>query len=140
MKTDQTMINAYIRMWPRQVYNLKIGNKHLESIRQELHQKSGIYILYRNGTPHYVGQARNLWRRIRNHTINQNAKHYHHWTHFSAFILSDIEHMNELEGLIIAASGLGIANSARHRMKMILLPKDARKALSKFGGVQTEEL
>lgn len=131
MKTDKTMIKAYIRMWPREVYNIKDGNKHLESVRQELRQKPGIYILYQNGQPYYVGQAKNLWYRIRNHAINQNAKHYHLWTHFSAFILADTHHINELEGLIIAAFGSGIANNSRRRTKRILLPKDAVKRLAK---------
>jgi hypothetical protein len=134
MKTTKTlnkMITAYIRMWPREVYNIKDGNKHLESVRQELRQKPGIYILYQNGQPYYVGQAKNLWYRIRNHAINQNAKHYHLWTHFSAFVLSDIQHINELEGLVIAAFGMTTANSSRMRMKRILLPKDAAKRLAK---------
>ena len=35
-------------MWPREVYTIKDGNKHLESIRQELRQKPGIYIKMKN--------------------------------------------------------------------------------------------
>jgi hypothetical protein len=135
-KIPPTMIDSYIRMWPRQVYYLKNGKKHLESIRGSLWQKSGIYILYRaDGVPYYIGLARNLWRRIRNHAINQNAKHYHHWTHFSAFILSDIRHMRELEALIIAAFGFSTANGSLRRMKRILLPKDARIALTQKGNI-----
>jgi hypothetical protein len=71
---------------------------------------------------------------LRNHATNQNAKHYHHWTHFSAFILADVQHMKELEGLVIAALGTEIANGAGHRMKKIPLPKDATKKLAKLGG------
>ena len=118
-------------MWPREVYNIKDGNKHLESVRQELRQKPGIYILYQNEKPYYVGQAKNLWNRIRNHATNQNAKHYHLWTHFSAFILSDTQHINELEGFVIAAFDTATANSSKMRMKRILLPKDAAKRLAK---------
>jgi len=141
MKTNPPMIDAYIRMWPRQVYSLKSGKTYLESIRGSLRQKPGIYILYRaDGIPYYIGQARNLWYRLRNHAINQNAKHYHHWTHFSAFILSDTKHMGELEGLIIAAVGLSTANSSLRRMKRILLPKDARQALVKMGGIPGGDL
>ena len=132
MKTAKTkMIKAYIRMWPREAYNLKEGNKHLESVRKELRQKPGVYILYQNGQPYYIGQAKNLWYRIRNHAINQNAKHYHLWTYFSAFILTDTDYMNELEGLIIATVGTTTANGAIMRMKRILLPKDAAKRLAK---------
>src|SRR5688500_15369894 len=127
----ETMVQAYIRMWPRRVYNIKTGNKHFESVRQVLRQKPGIYILYRDGMPYYIGQAINLWRRIRNHAINQNSKHFHLWTHFSAFILSDTDHIDELEGLIIAAFGMGISNSSRRRMKRILLPKDVARELAK---------
>ena len=131
MKSHQALIKSYIRMWPRQVYTVKNGNKHFESVKKELRQQPGVYILYRDGTPYYVGQAGNLWYRIRNHAINQNAKHYHLWTHFSAFILFDTEYIDELEGMIIAAFGMGIANSARRRMKRILLPQDITKELSK---------
>jgi hypothetical protein len=129
--TKEAMIKAYIRMWPREIYNIRDGNHHLESVRQELWQKSGIYILYQNGQPYYVGQAKNLWYRIRNHATNQNTKHYHLWTHFSAFILSNTDHISELEGLVIAAFGTATANSAKMRMKRILLPKDAAKRLAK---------
>jgi hypothetical protein len=140
-KSNPSLISSYIRMWPRQVYYLKNGKSHLESIRESLRQKPGIYILYRaDGTPYYIGQARNLWYRIRNHAINQNAKHYHHWTHFSAFILPDTKYVRELEGLIIAAIGPATANSSLRRMKRILLPKDARKALAKIGAISDEDL
>ncbi len=131
MTAIKPMIAAYIRMWPREIYNLKDGNKPLESVREKLRRKAGIYILYQNNVPYYVGQAKNLWVRLRKHALNQNSKYYHHWTHFSAFILTDVHHMRELEGLIIAAFDTAAVNSARPRMKRILLPKDAAKRLSK---------
>jgi excinuclease UvrABC nuclease subunit len=141
MKTNQAIIESYIQKWPRQVYYLKNGKTHLESVREALFQKPGIYILYRtDGTPYYIGLARNLWRRIRTHAINQNAKHYNYWDHFSAFILSDTKYMRELESLIIAAFGPSTANSSLRRMKRIMLPKDARKALAKIGNIQSVEI
>ena len=58
MKTTQPMMAAYIRMWPREIYNLKDGNKPLESVREKLRQKSGIYILYKStGEPLSRGQS-----------------------------------------------------------------------------------
>jgi hypothetical protein len=122
MKTTKPMIAAYIQMGPRAVYTIKDGNRPLESVRKELRQKPGIYILYQNEKPYYVGQAKNLWIRLRTHALNQNAKHYHHWTHFSAFSLADVQHINELEGLIIAAFGTETANGSRRRKKRGLLP------------------
>jgi hypothetical protein len=77
---------------------------------------------------------------MRNHAINQNAKHDHHWTHFSAFILSDTNHMGELEGPMIAAFSLSTAASSLRRMKRILLPRDASKALAKTGNIPAGEL
>jgi hypothetical protein len=134
MKTTKPMIAAYIQKWPRTVYNLKDGNQPLESIREKLRQKPGIYILYQNSQPYYVGQARNLWVRIRKHATNQNAKHYQPWTHFSAFIVNDIQSIKELEGLIIAAFDTAVVNGAKPRMTKILLPKDATKRLAKQSG------
>jgi hypothetical protein len=134
MKTTKPMIAAYIRKWPRTVYNLKDGNKPLESVREKLRQKPGIYILYQNDKPYYVGQAKNLWARIRRHATNQNAKHYYSWTHFSAFIVNDAQSIKELEGLIIAAFDTAAVNSAKPRMTRILLPREATKMLSKQSG------
>jgi hypothetical protein len=135
MKSTQLMIAAYIRKWPRTVYNLKDGNQPLESVREKLRQKPGIYILYKSsGEPYYVGKAQNLWVRIRKHATNQNSKHYHQWTHFSAFIVNDIQSIKELEGLIIAAFDTAAVNSAKPRMKKVLLPKDAQKKLAKLSG------
>jgi predicted GIY-YIG superfamily endonuclease len=133
VKVSPRLIEAQIRMWPRQVFWLKNGNKHFESIKATLREKPGIYILYKSdGTAYYVGQARNLWQRLRKHAINQNAKYYYHWTHFSTFILCDTEHMDELEAFAISAFSTGIVNSSRPRIKRILLPKDVAKELSKL--------
>jgi len=132
MKTKKSIIKAFIRLWPREVYDMKSNGKNIESVKNELFGKPGIYVLYRDEKPYYVGQAVNLWKRIKRHAVNQNSKQFHGWTKFSAFILEDKKYMNELEGLILSVLENETANGAKQKITKIPLPADARKALAKL--------
>jgi hypothetical protein len=58
------IVTEYAKMWPRVIFNIKAGKKLLPELR-ELLTKPGVYVLYRDDQPYYVGKATRLFSRIR---------------------------------------------------------------------------
>jgi len=110
----------YIKMWPRGVLDIKFGkNFHLEIKR--LLSQPGVYILYRDDQPYYVGKAsRQLFQRLRSHASNPRDKYYNFWNPFSAFVIPNKKHIPEVEGILIAS--MPTDNSSVMRIKKIHLP------------------
>jgi len=49
----------------------------------------GIYILYKDDEPHYIGKTDRLRRRLYEHATRPDDRYYYFWTHFSAFVVND---------------------------------------------------
>jgi len=60
--------------------------------------EQGIYALYRKNKLYYVGLATNLRNRIKHHLKD---RHKDHWTHFSLYIIRKVDHIKELESLLL---------------------------------------
>jgi hypothetical protein len=89
---------------------------------KELLSQPGVYVLYRDDQPYYVGRAaKRLFRRLRSHAINPKDKYYNFWNFFSAFTVSEPKHVNEVEGILIAA--MPTDNSAVPRIQKIHIPR-----------------
>lgn len=58
----------------------------------------GIYALYRNNQLHYVGLAKNLKSRVRNHLKDRHAGK---WNYFSLYLVRSERHLHDLESLAI---------------------------------------
>jgi hypothetical protein len=124
MKTQELVISEYAQMWPRNVYDLKEGKRTLPGLRDALHMKPGVYVLYRDEHPYYIGKAtKSLFKRIRDHALNINDRYYNFWNHFSAFVVPNINHIEEVEGVLIASIAI-TANSSTPRITKIKMPKD----------------
>ncbi len=121
------IVQKYAKMWTRDVFNVKRGNKFDPTIKSLLSQP-GVYVLYRNDQPYYVGKASGrLFRRLRAHAANPRDKYYNFWNFFSAFVVSDPAHVEEVEGVLIAA--MPTDNSAVPRIEKIHIPKDVANLL-----------
>jgi predicted GIY-YIG superfamily endonuclease len=140
LRTNNQILGQYARMWPRDVfYRLitkttkkgeqrkgKSGSKLL--FREiDLLTKAGVYILYRDDVPHYIGQATKLRLRLREHACAKDSRYYNFWNYFSAFVVENPEHRNQVESILIAA--MPTANSAKPRMKKESLPAGVRKMI-----------
>ena len=128
------IVTQYAKMWPRAVFNIREGTKPLDSIRQLL-SESGVYILYRDDQPYYVGQALSLFKRLRTHANRPRDKYYNFWNYFSAFVVPKQNHLTEVEGILIAS--MPTANSAKLRMKRIHLPSPVAQLIHSQGLIKS---
>jgi hypothetical protein len=124
----ENVVSGYARMWPREVFGL-FGNKTMAKGLEFL-AKSGVYILYRDDTPYYIGQATKLRSRLRGHAVKAESRYFHFWNFFSAFAVSNPKHRNELEGILIAA--MPTANSAKPKLQREKMPKEVRDLLKRI--------
>jgi hypothetical protein len=96
--------------------------------RLKLLREPGVYVLYRDGQPYYVGKTtQSLFSRIHSHTNKSTDTYYHFWNFFSAFAVPTKSNINEVERILITA--LPTANAANPRIKQIALPGEAVKRL-----------
>lgn len=119
MTTKQSIVNAYLKMWPREVLDLRNGNQLLPEVWKPL-QEPGVYVLYRDDHPYYIGRATKLSSRIHAHANRPKDKYYNFWNFFSAFVVNDVKHIPEVEGILIAA--FPTENSAQPRFKKLAIP------------------
>jgi len=128
MAIDKKLIvTNYAKMWPREVFDVRSGNKFDPHVKQAL-SKPGVYVLYRNDMPYYIGRASGkLFRRLRQHALNRKDRYCNFWNFFSAFVVASSAHVSKVEGILIAA--MPTDNSAIPRIEKIYLPETVAKAL-----------
>jgi hypothetical protein len=114
------IVSEYAKMWPREVFDIKRGNKLLEELK-DLLSSPGVYVLYRDDHPYYVGKAETkLFNRIWQHANRPKDRYYNFWNFFSAFSVTQKQFIDEVEGVLIAA--MPTDNSAVRRINKIHLP------------------
>jgi len=112
-----------MRTWPRDVFDVGMS---LTELCPGL-ENPGVYVLYRDDIPYYVGQAQRLRDRLSYHALKPNARRYNFWNFFSAFVIADKKHRNEIEAILIAA--MPTANSARPKIERDKMSRKVQKLL-----------
>lgn len=111
------------RMWPRALFHMREG---MDILKESL-DKAGVYVLYRNDEPYYIGKtSRPLIKRLKVHALKPNARRYNFWNYFSAFQIDDPALRNEVEAILISAMPTA-ANGARPRIPRMPLDRKAAK-------------
>jgi hypothetical protein len=72
--------------------------RYPEIVTEFARRKSGVYALYKGNTLHYVGLAKNLRTRLRDHLTDRHAQE---WDRFSIYLTQGNEHLKELESLVL---------------------------------------
>lgn len=133
MKNDKNIF--YARMWPREVFYCLIPNENGSNRKKivlakglEFVNKPGVYVLYRNDIPYYVGKAQKLRHRLWAHACTPGARYHNFWNYFSAFVITDRDLRNRVEEILIAA--MPTANSAKPRLKKVPFPAAVRRMMS----------
>ncbi len=119
------LVIEYARMWPRATFDI-IDSKKLAVHGIEKLKSAGVYVLYTDDRPYYIGKASSLIRRLHAHANISTDKYFNLWNYFSAFVV-DPRYISEVEGILIAA--MPTANSANPRMKQVPIPQDIRRKL-----------
>jgi hypothetical protein len=135
MAAKNLIIKEHARMWPREVFyrlgrsegryrfvrNESGNGKKIEAPRGlELLNQPGVYVLYRDGVPYYVGQATKLHDRLWAHAYLPGARYHNFWNHFSAFVIEKPSLRNQVEGILIAA--MPTANGAKPKLQRAKMP------------------
>jgi len=106
----------YARMWPRDVFYRRLSEpKPIAGLKKkplaktqwlyktiDLLSQPGVYVLYRDDVPYYVGQTEILRSRLAAHARVPQSHYFHHWNYFSAFVF-DKKDLNSMEAILIAA-------------------------------------
>jgi hypothetical protein len=117
-------VAKYAKMWPRELFDCKRG-KHPIVRELDILSEPGVYVLYRDDRPYYVGKANRLLARLWPHANQSTGPRYHFWTHFSVFVVRDKTLRGQLEAVLIAA--MPTANGAKPRITEEKLPPDVRR-------------
>jgi hypothetical protein len=121
------LIAKYVRMWPREVFYRRVPvNLKTRILARELEilERPGVYILYREDVPYYIGKATRLRKRLYRHACVPKSRYYNFWNFFSAFVIEDPKQRDEIEGVLIAA--MPAANSSEPKLSREAFPKQVR--------------
>jgi hypothetical protein len=81
--------------------NARVFQQFQDVITQLVSKRHGVYALYKGDRLYYVGLARNLKTRLKQHLKDQHAKR---WDRFSLYLTHTDEHLKELETLVVHIS------------------------------------
>ncbi len=127
-----TIIAQFARMYPREIYNHKIERSNGKPVNVartlEILQRPGVYILYRDDRPYYIGKAARLNSRLYAHARRPGSKHDLFWNYFSVFVVEDAKHRAEVEAMLIAA--IPTANGARPKLENHPYPDAVRRVMN----------
>lgn len=127
-KTTRKILGSCASMWPRSICEMRgAGHKNL-FLKNEVNDP-GVYVLYRNGIPYYIGQSKKLGLRLWQHSNNPADRYYNFWDAFSFFVV-DKKYLDDVEGFLIAA--MPTANAAQPRIKRFSMPTHIKDQLAKI--------
>ena len=112
----KNLVDAHLERIPGDVFV-----RFQESIKDLVSKQHGVYALYKGDKLYYVGLARNLKSRIQQHLKD---RHKNKWNMFSLYLIRHVEHLRELETLVIHISApKGNTQSGRFAKSTNLEPK-----------------
>lgn len=76
----------------------KIFDDFKDVIAKEVSKENGVYALYKDDRLYYVGLAKNLKARLKAHLRD---RHNGKWNVFSVYLTTSIDHLRELEALVL---------------------------------------
>jgi predicted GIY-YIG superfamily endonuclease len=141
------LVGTFIRMWPRAIFTTRLDSKGEPIFTTRLDSKGeggkrpllartipalkrpGVYILYRDDVPFYVGQTKGeLFSRLWAHANGVGSRGYF-WNYFSAFLVENTTHIDEVEAILISAMPSVITNGAKPKLPKEKMGMATRKVI-----------
>ena len=108
-------------MWPREICDMREKDGKRLFIKDAVGWRvPGVYVLYRDEHPYYIGKSKKVGPRIWEHANRPLDPYYNFWNMFSAFLVEEM-YLDAFEGMLIAAMPTG--NSAVPRIPKIAIPR-----------------
>jgi hypothetical protein len=129
------IVSKFIRMLPRAIFDTPEieGQKGSVASKIEELKGPGVYILYRDDVPFYVGKTEGkLFNRLWQHANGVSTTRSYFWNYFSAFIVKNPRSIAEVEAILISAMPSVITNAARPRLEKMRKGKSIIKLLRKM--------
>jgi hypothetical protein len=76
----------------------KVFDIYHDEITQLVGRQHGVYALYKKNRLYYVGLAKNLRGRVKNHLKDRHAQK---WDSFSLYLVRNVNYLRELESLLV---------------------------------------
>lgn len=92
-KRTKTLVIDRLEMVSKDVFK-----QYFSQITDLIGDSPGVYALYDDEVLYYVGKSNELRKRVKQHLRD---RHYAGWTHFSLYLMSDEEHIGEMESLLV---------------------------------------
>ncbi|MGA2623830.1 MAG: GIY-YIG nuclease family protein [Bacteroidota bacterium] len=89
----QTLISGYLER-----ISSKVFDDYHREITKLIGDQHGVYALYKKNHLYYVGLATNLRLRVKQHLRDRHSKK---WDTFSLYLIQSVQHLKELESLVI---------------------------------------
>jgi len=122
------LVSYYMRMWPREIFDREDIIGKGKDRRLDVLKKPGVYVLYRDDEPYYVGKAKDSMRgRISQHATRPTNRLYPFWNYFSVFVIDSPKLRSEVEAVLIAA--MPTANNANPKLPTKAMPKEVQVLL-----------
>ena len=118
---QERIVTGIAQLWSRDILDFRDGKRYLEQVKNLFLKKAGVYILYRDDKPYYIGQARNLFKRLVGYARNPNNSHFNFWNHFTAFVVSEPKYLDDIEAILIRAMPFA-DNSSKPKISKIKIP------------------
>jgi hypothetical protein len=129
------IVSKFIQMLPRAIFHEPeiAGQKGSIASKIKELEGPGVYILYRDDVPFYVGKTEGkLFDRLWQHANGVSVRRSYFWNYFSAFIVKEPSHIAEIEAILISAMPAVIANAARPRLEKMRKGKSTIKLMRKM--------
>lgn len=126
----------HARMWPRAVFDAPSVKRKGKKMADDLDilKKSGVYVLYKDDVPYYIGQATKFISRLRAHST-PGGRYDLFWNYFSLFVIPDEDERDKIEAILITA--FPTANGATPRIKRDRYDKDVKSLVRRMRSRQT---
>jgi hypothetical protein len=111
----KALVSGYIE----RISSIVFDDYH-DEITALIGKQHGVYALYKKNRLYYVGLAKDLRGRVKEHLKD---KHAHKWDSFSLYLIHQVEHLKELEALVLhIAAPKGNIQTGKFSTSKNLLP------------------